>query len=96
MNDVIFVVANSKLGKKKQARRSDELTIDDISSDDEWIVEQNNNEDGTNEAEDDLIREILGEDVGEHPLDDVDGEENEDEAALEDDYQDFNVNVLLD
>ncbi|KAF1885331.1 hypothetical protein Lal_00029220, partial [Lupinus albus] len=96
MNDVIFVMANSKLSKKKQARKGVELTIDDIPSDDEWIVEHNNeDEDHLDSPEgdgDDLMREILGEDVGED-IDDV--EENEDEAPLEDDYREFDVNDLL-
>ncbi|KAF1884233.1 hypothetical protein Lal_00035303 [Lupinus albus] len=42
MNDVIFFMPNSKLSKKKQARKGVELIIDDIPSDDEWIVEYNN------------------------------------------------------
>lgn len=96
MNDVVFVMANSKLAKRKQARKGVELTIDDLPSDDEWIVEQNNDEDVLEDNLDgeDLIRDILGEDVDHDPLDDV-GEENEDEAPLEDDYRDFNVNDLL-
>ncbi|KAF1889038.1 hypothetical protein Lal_00015582 [Lupinus albus] len=90
MNDVIFVMVNSKLSKKKQGRKGIELTIDDISSDNEWIVEHNNEDedhlDGPEGDGDDLMREILGENIGED-IDDV--EENEDEATLEDDYREF-------
>ncbi|KAK4252822.1 hypothetical protein QN277_010969 [Acacia crassicarpa] len=39
MNDVIFVMANSRLAKKKVARKVSEYNVDDISSDDDWIVE---------------------------------------------------------
>ncbi|XP_019442238.1 PREDICTED: uncharacterized protein LOC109346951 [Lupinus angustifolius] len=50
----------------KQASKGVELTIDDISSDDEWIVEHNNDDDdhlnGPYGDGDDLMREILGED----------------------------------
>ncbi|KAF1897926.1 hypothetical protein Lal_00032688 [Lupinus albus] len=96
MNDVVFVMANSKLSKKKQAKKGVELTIDDIPSDDEWIVEHNNEDedylDGPEGDEDDLMREILGEDIGED-IDDV--EENEDETPLEDNYREFDVNDLL-
>ncbi|XP_019418510.1 PREDICTED: uncharacterized protein LOC109329287 [Lupinus angustifolius] len=48
----------------KQARKDVELTIDDIASDDEWIVEHNNDdEDHLDDLEcdgDDLMREIIG------------------------------------
>ena len=43
MNDVVFVMTNSRLGKKKQARKDIEYSIDDLSSDDEWIVENDGN-----------------------------------------------------
>ncbi|CAL0309715.1 unnamed protein product [Lupinus luteus] len=96
MNDVIFVIANSKLSKKKQVRKGAELTIDDIASNDEWIVEHNNDDEDHLDVpegdEDDLMREILGEDIGEN-IDNV--EENEDEAPLEDDYREFDVNDFL-
>ncbi|KAF1872206.1 hypothetical protein Lal_00039368 [Lupinus albus] len=78
MNDVIFVM--------KQARKGVKLIIDDIPSDDEWIVEHNN-EDENHLVDpkgdgDDLLRVILGQDIGED-IDNV--EENEDEAHIEDD-----------
>ena|ERR1044072_2452324 len=106
MNDVVFVMANSKLAKNKQARKGVELTLDDIPSDDEWIVEKNNDgvvigdnlDDDPNGDDDDFLREVLGEDIGHDPVDDLNGdeeEENEDETPLEDDYQDFNVDLLL-
>lgn len=39
MNDVVFVMANSKLAKKKKTRKVIEYNIDEIESDDEWIVD---------------------------------------------------------
>ncbi|KAI9087127.1 hypothetical protein K1719_030891 [Acacia pycnantha] len=39
MNDVVFVMTNSKLARKKQVRKTGEYSIDDVSSEDEWIVE---------------------------------------------------------
>jgi len=39
MNDVVFVMANSKLAKKKQVRKPTQITIDDCSSNEEWIME---------------------------------------------------------
>ncbi|RDX71444.1 hypothetical protein CR513_49209, partial [Mucuna pruriens] len=39
MNDVVFVMANSKLAKKKQTRKPVELILDDYPFDDEWIME---------------------------------------------------------
>jgi len=42
MNDVVFVMTNSKLSKKKKDRKVVEYSLDDIDSDDEWIV--NNDE----------------------------------------------------
>ncbi|MDV3140043.1 MAG: hypothetical protein Q8765_02485 [Sweet potato little leaf phytoplasma] len=48
VNDVVFVMVNSKLANKAQARKSllEHKYFDDMSSDDEWIAE--NNEDDEN------------------------------------------------
>ncbi|XP_019451830.1 PREDICTED: uncharacterized protein LOC109353928 [Lupinus angustifolius] len=51
MNDVVFVMVNSKLENKKQTRKSYiKFNLDDISDDDEWIM--NNNEDDENAERD--------------------------------------------
>ncbi|CAL5198395.1 unnamed protein product [Lathyrus oleraceus] len=47
MNDVVFVMTNSKLAKKKKNKKAKEYKLDDIESDNEWIV--NNDEDFENE-----------------------------------------------
>ncbi|XP_073222508.1 uncharacterized protein [Cicer arietinum] len=45
MGDVVFVMANSKLAKNKQTKNVVEHNLDDLESDDEWIVD--NSEDST-------------------------------------------------
>jgi hypothetical protein len=76
MNDVVFVMANAKLAKKKQFRRPpQELHLGDVSSDDEWIVEENDDDN------------VIGDDIDDVPpldeieeyLNNLDGEENEDD-----------------
>jgi len=53
VNDVVFVMANAKLSRKKLFQRPlQELNLRDVSSDNEWIVEEN----GTpNSVEDDVM-----------------------------------------
>ncbi|CAL5199978.1 unnamed protein product [Lathyrus oleraceus] len=53
MNDVVFVMTNSKLAKKKKNRKTKEYKLSDIVSDNEWIV--NNDEDFENEILDFII-----------------------------------------
>lgn len=66
-------MANSKLAKKKQARRSpEELNLDDVSSDDEWIME---NVEGGGENE--------GLDVDNLDLDTQNPNENEDTVEVQ-------------
>ncbi|KAG6467383.1 hypothetical protein ZIOFF_074788 [Zingiber officinale] len=43
MNDVVFVMANSKLAKKKELRKVNDYSIDDLASDDDWIVDDSEN-----------------------------------------------------
>ncbi|XLR54552.1 hypothetical protein HN51_022849 [Arachis hypogaea] len=54
MNDVVFVMTNSRLAKKKQTRRSLDYdhSLDELDSDEEWIVVD---EDGEEEDLDALI-----------------------------------------
>jgi len=61
MNDVVFVMSNSRLNKKKDVRKSKNFKIDDVSSDDEWIVENEANSD-LNALDEDILVE-LGEDA---------------------------------
>src|SRR4051812_1735066 len=74
MNDVVFVMANSKLGKKKQARTPNDYNIDDLESDDEWLVD-NNNEAELDEdigVEENFVE--VGDEIGSHggvPVDDL-------------------------
>jgi len=41
MNDVVFVMANSKLMKQKDVRNTKNYNIDELASDEEWTVEDN-------------------------------------------------------
>ncbi|XP_058774188.1 uncharacterized protein LOC131648449 [Vicia villosa] len=41
MNDVVFIMTNSKLAKKKKTRKVVDYSIDDIASDEEWIIVDN-------------------------------------------------------
>ncbi|VFR00563.1 unnamed protein product [Cuscuta campestris] len=50
MNDVVFVMTNSKLAKKKKAKRSNPLKLEDLSSDDEWIMEDVGEDPGGDEV----------------------------------------------
>jgi len=36
MNDVVFVIANSRLQKQKEVRKTKDYNIDDLASDDKW------------------------------------------------------------
>ena len=38
MNDVVFVMTDSKLGKKKAGSRNAHIDIDDLESDDDWVA----------------------------------------------------------
>lgn len=78
MNDVVSVMANAKLSRKKLFRRPpQELNLGDVSSDDEWIMEEN---DALNSVEDDVyVNEDDNDDVPpqeeiEKHLNNLDGE----------------------
>ncbi|XP_058775073.1 uncharacterized protein LOC131649323 [Vicia villosa] len=58
MNDVVYVMTNSKLGKKKEARKSSYNFYEDIPSEDEW----QENRDGNGHIHEDIILND-GEDV---------------------------------
>jgi hypothetical protein len=87
MNDVVFVMANSKLEKKKQERKGKEYNVDDLDSDDDWLVDEN-----LDLELDDLSSEIGaiatpssdGEGVGLASLDDLEIPNLEDLGALGD------------
>jgi hypothetical protein len=86
MNDVVFVMTNSKLDKKRQGRKGKEFNLEDLDSDDDWLVEEN-----SDFELDDLSSEIGasatpsgdGEDIGLASLDDLEIP-NIEELALED------------
>ncbi|RDY13852.1 hypothetical protein CR513_01166, partial [Mucuna pruriens] len=79
MNDVVFVMANSKLDKKKKTRKPIELNLDHCPFDDEWIMEDEHSLDIDNlDLDENLVPVQVGEDENEitvtapPPLDDLD------------------------
>ncbi|VFQ61199.1 unnamed protein product [Cuscuta campestris] len=111
MNDVVFVMTNSKLAKKKKARRSNPLKLEDLSSDDEWIMEDvgedprgdevaagNNSTDvPTQNGEEEAAANVQPEHEEELDVTNLDeGDEDEDEDQELEDY-DFSIdNYVLD
>ncbi|WJX74093.1 hypothetical protein P8452_57795 [Trifolium repens] len=97
MNKVVFVMINSKLGKKKVKRKSASYEIEEIDSEDEgeeWIenveVEKDEGDDISLDAGQD------GDDLELSPIDDDDAVEvEEDEDGDLDDYQDFGLEDIL-
>ncbi|XP_068474601.1 uncharacterized protein [Phaseolus vulgaris] len=106
MNEMVFVMTNSRLTKKKDVRKTKEYTINDISSDDEWTVEENETLYGLDEdillevGEDDTSRGATN-DLEVPPIDDdlevpsIDDNENENLLEDQDDYPMINVNDLV-
>ncbi|KAI5441222.1 hypothetical protein KIW84_010614, partial [Lathyrus oleraceus] len=90
MNDVVFVMANSRLSKKNKGRRTFEIEFDDLGSDDDWLMD----EDGDIEISDeDFIQmnqeQIQEDDIFVHDLEDEhDG--GIDENEFDDDFEDEN------
>ena len=96
MNDVVFVMTNSRLTKKKDVRKTKKYTIDDLSSDDVWTLEKNETLYGLDE---DILLEVGEDDASRGatinlevpPIDDdlevppIDDNENEDFLEHQDD-----------
>nr|KYP55512.1 hypothetical protein KK1_001724 [Cajanus cajan] len=61
MNDVVYVMANSKLNKKR-VRKEKNYGIEDLSSDDDWIVEENDQISDLNSLNEDILE--VGQDIG--------------------------------
>jgi len=79
MNDVVFVMANSRLEKQKEVRKTEDYNIDDLASDDEWTVEEIEANSNLNALDEDILIEIGENEVeeacnkggGTTPLDDL-------------------------
>ncbi len=102
MNDVVFVMTNSRLTKKKDVRKTKEYTIDDLSCDDEWTVEENETLYGLNEdiqlevREDDASRgATTAPSINDLEVPPIDDNENEDLLEEGDDYPMISVNDLI-
>jgi len=63
MNDVVFVMANSKLAKTKKARKTHEMEFDDISSNDDWVLDMNVEDGSTENLDEDFV--LVNEDQNE-------------------------------
>nr|KYP44042.1 hypothetical protein KK1_034465 [Cajanus cajan] len=61
MNDVVYVMANSKLNKKR-VKEEKIYGIEDLSSDDDWIVEENDQISDLNSLNEDILE--VGQDIG--------------------------------
>ncbi|XP_068500402.1 uncharacterized protein [Phaseolus vulgaris] len=97
MNDVVFVITNSRLTKKKDVRKTKEYTIDDLSSYDEWTVEENETLYGLDE---DILLDVGEDDASRGATNDlevppIDDNENEDLLEDQDDYPMISVNDLI-
>ncbi|XP_042441219.1 uncharacterized protein LOC122026547 [Zingiber officinale] len=62
MNDLVFVMSNMKMINRK-SKKEELFTIDDLSSDDECITEENDHIDGDDGEDLDQINEVDGHDV---------------------------------
>ncbi|GAU36121.1 hypothetical protein TSUD_374840 [Trifolium subterraneum] len=106
MNDVVFVMVNSRLDKKKQARKGKVYDIDDLASDDEWVADNvDENSDFDLDApievgEEDAnvsIGAALGDDLEiPNDNDNVEDEIDENGDHMEDDYAEFGLNNIID
>ena len=85
MNDVVFVMANSKLAKKKQVRKLTQITIDDCSSDEEWIMEDEYDHNEALDLDENLLPVQVEEDETFHGQDlhmtDLNGEEDQNDGV---------------
>ena len=92
MNDVVFVMANSKLAKK-QVRKQTQITIDDCSSDEEWIMEDEHDHNEALDLDENLLPVQVEEDETFHGQDlhmtDSNGEEDQNDGVegLAEDYE---------
>ncbi|KAK8464258.1 hypothetical protein PHAVU_011G163850 [Phaseolus vulgaris] len=98
MIDVVFVMTNSRLMKKKDVRKIENYNIDDLSSDDEWNVMENETLDDDilpEVGEDDASRGVVAPSINDLEVPPIDDNENEDHLKEEDDYPMINVNNFL-
>ncbi|XP_027352198.1 uncharacterized protein LOC113863024 [Abrus precatorius] len=108
MNDVIYVIANSKLGNIIKRRKEPNFDVEDVASDDDWIVEEENELISDMNLDENLIQDgeaSSGVDSASTPMDDLDlppaddDESNVDDIDkhdyIEDDYPDWGLQNLL-
>ncbi|KAK2409748.1 hypothetical protein QL285_045153 [Trifolium repens] len=94
MNKVVFVMVNSKLGKKKIKRKSAsyEVEVEEIDSEDEgeeWIENDDDEEDEGDDLEDGVgqedasIGDVLGDDLELPPIDEEENGDLDDAVEVE-------------
>jgi hypothetical protein len=94
MNKVVFVMVNSKLGKKKIKRKSAsyEVEVEEIDSEDEgeeWIENDEDEEDEGDDLEDGVgqedasIGDVLGDDLELPPIDEEENDDLDDAVEVE-------------
>jgi len=77
MNDMVFVMANSRLQKQKDVKKTKDCNNDDLASDDKCIVEENEANSSLDASHEDILVEVgQGEDVSSRggivtPMDDL-------------------------
>ncbi|XP_058741037.1 uncharacterized protein LOC131613381 [Vicia villosa] len=106
MNKVVFVMTNSKLGKKKNKRKSANYEVDEIDSEnegEEWIANVEDNEDDEDITLDvgEDASGVIGDDLDIPSIvedDAIEVEENEDENKEGNlyDYHDIEIHNILD
>jgi len=69
MNNVVFVMAKSKLAKKKQTRKPTHFSIDDCSFDEGWIMEDEHEHNETFDLDENLVPVEVEEDETLHSND---------------------------
>jgi len=92
MNDVVFVMTNSKLAKKKKTRKPAQINIDDYSFDEEWIKEDKHEQNETLDLDENLIPVEVVEDETLHSQD-LDMTDLNDEGDGNDGAEDCEFNL---
>jgi len=69
MNDVVLGMANSKLAKKKKTRKATQINIENCSSDEEWIMEDEHEQNEALDLDENLVLVEVEEDENLHSHD---------------------------
>jgi len=92
MNDVVFVITNSKLAKKKETRKPNRINIDDCSYDEEWIMKDEHEHNEPLDLDENLILIEVEEDETLHSQD-IDMADFNDEGDGNDGVKHYEFNL---